>query len=219
MERKKIIQAVLMSIVINGVIPLVVYNLLTPYTTSLTALMIATAIPLADNLLFIWKYKKVDAFAAFMLLGFVLSILAFFIGGSEKLILIRESFVTGVMGLVFLVSLLFSRPLIYHFAVKFLAGDNRSKQDIFIEGWKQPYFRFVLRLMSAVWGIALVGEAIIKIILVNQLSVTAFLAVSPLIFYSVLGVTILWTIFYRKHAKKKLTSIKQEGSHFVNEAT
>ena len=55
----------------------------------------------------------------------------------------------------------------------------------------KPYFRFVLRLMTAVWGLALLGEAVIKVILVYELSVSAFLALSQLIFYSVLGVTIL----------------------------
>jgi hypothetical protein len=217
MDRKRIYQAVLMSIVINGVIPLVVYNLLIPYTSSLTALMIATAIPLADNLIFIFKFQKIDAFAAFMLLGFVLSILAFFIGGNEKLILIRESFVTGIMGIVFLLSLLFPRPLIYHFAVKFIAGDDRSKQDSFNEGWKHSYFRFVLRLMSAVWGITLVGEAIVKVILVYQLSVSAFLAVSQLVFYSILGAAILWTVLYRGHAKRRLELIKQENAEINNQ--
>ncbi len=199
MERKQIIQSVLLSILVNGVIPLIVYNFLLPYFSSLTALMIATAIPLADNLYFILKKHTLDAFASFMLLGFILSIMAFFIGGNdERLILVRESFVTGVLGIVFLLSLFFSRPLIYHFALKFLAGDHANKKETYKEGWGQPYFRFVLRLMTAVWGFALMGEAVIKVILAYKLSVSAFLAVSQLIFYSVLGVTILWTIVYKK---------------------
>lgn len=208
-RRKQIIQTVLMSVIINGVIPVILYNIFLPYFTNITALLIATSVPLADNLIFILKYRKIDAFALFMLTGFVLSIVAFFIGGSEKLILLRESFVTGVLGLVFIVSLLFSKPLIYHFAIKFMAGNTNSNQQTFLDGWNQPYFRFVLRLMTAVWGLALVGEAIIRIILVYKLSVSSFLAFSQLTFYLILGITILWTVFYRKYAIKRLELIKK----------
>lgn len=207
-ERKKVIQSVVSSIVINGIIPILIYNLMLLYVSNLTALLIATGIPLIDNLLFLLKYRKVDAFALFMLAGFVLSIVAFFIGGNERLILLRESFVTGILGVGFILSLLFSKPLIFHFALKFIAGDDQHKQSQFYEGWNLPYFRFVLRMMTAVWGIALMGEAVIKVILVYQLTVSAFLAISQLTFYSILGVTILWTVLYRKHANKKLEWIK-----------
>lgn len=207
-QRKAVIQTVLLSILINGVVPIIVYNLLLPHFASVTALMIATAIPLADNVIYISKHRKIDVFALFMLAGFILSIIAFFIGGNERLILLRESFVTGLLGLGFILSLLLSRPLIYHFALKFIAGDDSAKQNQFHEGWNLPYFRFVMRMMTGVWGIALLGEAVIKISLVYQLSVSAFLAISQIITYAIIGITILWTIWYRKYANRKIEWIK-----------
>lgn len=58
--------------------------------------------------------------------------------------------------------------------------------------------------MTAIWGIALFGEAIVKIILVYELSISAFLAISQLIFYGVIGVAILFTTGYRRYAKTRL---------------
>jgi len=66
-----------------------------------------------------------------------------------------------------------------------------------------------MRLMTAVWGVSLVAEAIIKIILVSRLSVSAFLAVSPLVLYGIIGMTIAWTVLYRKYAKKRLDKLKE----------
>ena len=207
--RRQIIQGIFVSIFINGIIPIAIYNMLLPHFTSLTSLIIATTIPLFDNFYHIIKQKQVDAFGMFMLAGFVLSILALLLGGNEKVILLKESFVTGLLGLIFVGSLFFPKPLIYYFAIRFSTSGSPAGKSAFEEGWKWPYFRFVMRLMTAVWGVSLVAEAIIKIILVSRLSVSAFLAVSPLVLYGIIGMTIAWTVLYRKYAKKRLDKLKE----------
>lgn len=206
-SKKKLIQTIVLSLVINGAIPVVVYNLLMDYYSSFVSLLIATLIPLADNLFHIVKYRKADAFGLFMLTGFVLSLLAFVLGGNERLILLRESMVTGLLGLIFIASLFFAKPLIYHFAIRFSASDASEKKGQFEKNWEVPYFRIVLRIMTAIWGIALLGEAVVKVILVYELSISAFLAISQLIFYSVIGAAILFTVVYRRYAKTRLDLI------------
>jgi hypothetical protein len=206
-SKKKLIQSIVLSIVINGAIPVIVYNFLLDYYTSFVSLLIATLIPLADNLFHLVKYRKADAFGLFMLTGFVLSLLAFVLGGNERLILLRESMVTGLLGLIFIASLLFTKPLIYHFAIRFSGSEASEKKGQFEKNWEVPYFRFVLRIMTAIWGIALLGEAIVKMFLVYELSISTFLAVSQLIFYGVIGAAILFTIVYRRYAKTRLDFI------------
>lgn len=203
-SKKNVIKSVVISILLNGLVPVAVYNLLLAYYSSFVSLLIATLVPLLDNLYHVIKFRKTDAFGLFMLTGFILSLLAFLLGGNEKLILIRESLVTGILGLVFIGSLFNSKPLIYHFALRFSAKDESEQKGKFENNWEFSYFRFVIRLMTAVWGIALLTEAIIKTILVYELSITTFLAVSQVIFYFILGVTILWTVIYRKYAKTRL---------------
>jgi len=206
-SKRKVIQSVIVSILINGLVPVVVYNLLLDHFSSFVSLLLATLVPLLDNLYHIVKHRKADAFGLFMLTAFVLSLLAFLLGGNEKLILMRESLVTGLLGLIFIGSLFYSKPLIYHFAIRFSSNDESVQKGKFANNWEYSYFRFVIRLMTAVWGIALLAEAVIKTILVYELSISAFLAISQIIFYSVLGVTILWTVIYRRYAKTRLDLI------------
>ena len=206
-SKRKVIQSVIVSILINGLVPVAVYNLLLGHFSSFVSLLLATMVPLLDNLYHIVKHRKADAFGLFMLTAFVLSLLAFLLGGNEKLILMRESLVTGILGLIFIGSLFYSKPLIYHFAIRFSSNDESEQKGKFANNWEYSYFRFVIRLMTAVWGIALLAEAVIKTILVYELSISAFLAISQIIFYSVLGVTILWTVIYRRYAKTRLDLI------------
>ncbi|MEW9702687.1 hypothetical protein [Paenibacillus sp. SI8] len=46
-----------------------------------------------------------------------------------------------------------------------------------------------------------------RTILVYQLTVTQFLAVSNFVMYGFIGVAILWTFLYRRHSQKKLKQI------------
>ncbi|MEH7075300.1 VC0807 family protein [Neobacillus drentensis] len=204
-SKKKVIQTIVVSLIINGALPVLVYNFLVDHYSSFVSLLFATLIPLGDNLYHIIKYRIADAFGLFMLTGFVLSLLAFVLGGNERLILLRESVVTGLLGLIFIASLFFAKPLIYHFAIRFSAKDETEGK--FEKNWEVPYFRFVLRIMTAIWGIALLGEAVVKIILVYELSISTFLAVSQLIFYGVIGAAILFTIGYRRYAKIRLDQL------------
>ncbi|MDF2721479.1 MAG: IseA DL-endopeptidase inhibitor [Paenibacillus sp.] len=86
MNRKKVMQGIGLSLLINAGLPLLVYKLLEGGMSNVAALSIATVIPMADTLYHLLKHKKLDIFAAFMAVGFILSILAVPLGGSEKLI-------------------------------------------------------------------------------------------------------------------------------------
>jgi hypothetical protein len=205
--RKDILRSILTTLLINGALPLLVYELLRSHLTSISALSIATLIPLLDNLYSLIKHRKLDVFAVFMLISFILGLLMVTMGGSERLLLIRESFVTAIMGVIFLSSLLFPRPLIFYFAMRFTVGYDPQRTAAFSANWKYPYFRFVLRLMTIVWGIALLGEALLRTILVYQLTVTQFLALSNFVMYGFIGAAIVWTFYYRRHSQKKLKQI------------
>ena len=109
--------------------------LLLGHVSNVMALTIATLIPMLETVIHFLKYRKWDVFAAFMLVGFVLGILAALIGGDERLILIRESFVTGILGFIFLGSLVTRRPLIYYFALRFTVGKTQEEQAAFADNW------------------------------------------------------------------------------------
>lgn len=216
-SKKNVIKSVVVTILLNGLLPVVLYNLLLGHFTSFVSLLIATLVPLLDNLYYVIKHRKADAFGLFMLTGFILSLFAFILGGNEKLILMRESLVTGILGLIFIGSLFFSKPLIYHFALRFSAKNQTEQKVKFEKNWKFSYFRFVIRLMTAVWGIALLTEAIIKIIFVYKLSVTTLLAISQVTLYGILGVTIVWTVIYRKYANTRLQLLIKSKMNIEND--
>lgn len=197
MKRKDIY----LTLFINGLVPWGLYMILTNYMSSVAALSIATLAPLADNLYFLMKRKKLDVFGLLMLFTFILTLCLVMLGGSEKLLLIKESFITAVVGFIFLVSLLLKKPLMFHLALRFIGTSG------FADNWKYDYFRFVMRLMTFVWGSILILEATVRITLVFVLSTATYLAISNIILYGFIGGAILWTVYYRRISGKRLKGI------------
>jgi intracellular septation protein A len=193
---------VIFTLLLNGVAPWGIYIWLSNYMSDIAALTIATLVPLVDNLVHFVKHRKLDAFGSLMLFALLVTLALVLAGGSEKILLVRESLVTSMVGVVFLGSLFFRRPLMYYLALRFIGNHE------FPANWNYQYFRFVMRLMTLVWGIALTMEAAVRITLVFLLSTAQYLAVSGAILYGFIGAAILWTVMYRRYSAAKLSQIK-----------
>lgn len=200
----KTVRGIILTLIINGAIPYLVYVLLEPHMSSFAALSIATVVPLLDNLIHLFRYRKLDVFAGVMLFTFMLGILLILMGGGEKLLLIRESFITAAVGLLFLVSLLFRRPLIYYLALRFTVADEAAAQAEFAGKWELPRFRFAIRFITLIWAVMLLAEAAVRTVLVYKLTTAQFLAVSHIVFYGFIGAAILWTYLFRRRSMRHL---------------
>ncbi|WP_322907264.1 VC0807 family protein [Paenibacillus campi] len=196
-------RTLLLNLLLNGLLPWLGYVLLAPHIGSLPALSIVTMIPLVDNLVHFMRHRKLDTFNGLMLTGFVLSLIMVLLGGSEKLLLMRESLITVVIGLAFLGSLLLRRPLIFHMVRRFSQGVDPE------QNWAYPYFRQVMRRLTLLWGIALVLEAGLKLLLITVLSTSQMLALSSPLFYAVIGLTVVLTIVYKRRAGVRMQQLKQ----------
>ena len=208
-HKNNIKKSIIISILINAILPLITYKILINHIpSSITALIISTTIPIIDNIYHIIKEKKIDIFASLIILGFIVGIISMLFSGSQKLLLIRQSYITAVIGILFLISMFFPKPMIYYLAKKFInsqdkyAKNNKSTLD---EKCKNPHFRFSMKFLTFIWGICLVLEAVCNISLVFILSVSKYMLISPLVSYGFIGCATFITFFYRKKIKSKFS--------------
>jgi hypothetical protein len=199
------------SILINGVLPFVIYSLLTSYTniSEFQALIISGVPSLLDSIVGILLRRRIDLLAGIALVGIAASLIITFLGGSPKVYLIRESFFTGVFGLVFLLSLLLSRPLMFYLSRHFATGNHPKNLFWFNSLWQYQGFRTSMRVMTAVWGVGFLLEAAVRISLVLVLTTEQFLIVSPFVIYGIVGVLAVWTFLYSRQGRKKSEAIRQ----------
>lgn len=206
--KNNIKKSIIISILINAILPLITYKILINYIPSITALIISTTIPIIDNIYHIIKEKKIDIFASLIILGFIVGIISMLFGGSQKLLLIRQSYITAVIGIIFLTSMFFPKPMVYYLAKKFINSQDKyvkNNKSTIDEKWKNPHFRFSMKFLTFIWGICLVLEAVCNISLVFILSISKYMLISPLVSYGFIGCAVFITFFYRKKIKSKFS--------------
>ncbi|MGV3152130.1 VC0807 family protein [Sarcina ventriculi] len=207
-HKNNIKKSIIISILINAILPLITYKILINHIPSITALIISTTIPIIDNIYHIIKEKKIDIFASLIILGFIVGIISMLFGGSQKLLLIRQSYITAVIGILFLTSMFFPKPMIYYLAKKFINSQDKyvkNNKSTIDEKWKNPHFRFSMKFLTFIWGICLVLEAVCNISLVFILSVSKYMLISSLVSYGFIGCAAFITFFYRKKIKSKFS--------------
>jgi hypothetical protein len=177
------------SLLLNGLAPYLVYALLHRYS-HLPELwvLVATGLPsLAGAALSVARTRRMDFLAGAALFTVALSLGLLALGGSARLYLVRESFVTAAYGAALLGSLASPRPLTYYTARYFIGGNDPDGAPWFDAAWTFPPFRAALRQQAMLWGSGALAEAAVRTGLVIALPVSLFLVVSPFVLYGIIG--------------------------------
>ncbi|HEY6443471.1 MAG TPA: VC0807 family protein [Candidatus Acidoferrales bacterium] len=186
------------DIVLNAIIPVVLYKLSNRYLSpsELTALLTATTFPVGKSIFDLARRGQADPISVVILLGISTNIVALFFGGSARLLLIRESLFTGAFGFACFVSLLLPRPMMFYFARHFIAGTDPQRQARFNASWQFPEVRFCHRLITSVWGSVFVGELLFRIVLIYKASAATVLIVAPILLGALTIGTMIWAFSY-----------------------
>ncbi|KUJ65880.1 hypothetical protein ACZ90_42695 [Streptomyces albus subsp. albus] len=194
-----------LTIVCNVVAPIVTYNELTDAGWSdFKALLVSGAWPLLDIVVHLVWRRTVDEFAMISLAFLVLTGVVTLIGPhSARLMLVKDSAVTGLFGLLCLATLAAPRPLMFYFGRKF-ATDGTPQSHAWWNGlWQFEGFRTTMRTITVAWGAGYLVEAGVRIGLSYALSTGAMVTVNSVLSYGVMGLLIAWTIWYSKRSQAR----------------
>jgi hypothetical protein len=192
-------------IVIAGVIPLVVYNLLRPHLSSDAAgLAIVSVIPAAEVGWHRWKDGSFDPIGVIAVVGLTFGLVsALLTHGNALGLKLRESALTGLFGLVCLASLFAPRPVMFFLARSFATGGEKEAVAAFNERLTVPGVVSRYRFVTAVWGLGLVAETALRTVLALSVSTAQFLAVAPIIGWVTIGGLLTFTTLYARREEAR----------------
>lgn len=203
------IRAMAPSTIFGAIIPLAAYYAVRPHVSGdATALAIAGAIP-AVWVAVEWVRKRhLDAIGSITLFGFLAGIVvSYALGGNAFVLKVRDSAFTALFGLVCLASLSQHRPLMFHLGKALSAGDDDDRRAAYDELFLQPTARRTFQIITAVWGLGLVGEATVRVLLAVVLSTGAFVAASPVIGAVFFGGLFVFTLRYSTAARMRYDAL------------
>ena len=192
--RRHILHHIVPSLLVNGAAPFILYTLVHPHMSQLHALLLTALVPLADGVVGLVRQRRINAFGALVFLSLLLSSLLVVLGGSVRLVLVRESALSGAFGVAMLLSLFWPQPLVYYLARHFVAPGASAGWHTFQRTATAPRFRSFLRLLTVIWGLVTLLDAGLNTYLAFHLPVATFLAITPLARYGMMGATFVWTL-------------------------
>lgn len=192
-----------LDLAVNFLLPWLLYRASRPHVGETHAIMISAGAPMVWGLFQFARSRKVDTFSVLSLAGIVVSFAIIALGGSPKVLLVRESLIIGATGLVFIVSALIGRPLMLA-VVRGLgesvpAGDTgmlaraREELETFAD---TPWFRRLMTSLTVAFGLFAIAEMAARIALALILPTERFLLVAPIVRYTVAGMMMSWMFLY-----------------------
>ncbi|QBD75534.1 hypothetical protein EPA93_05755 [Ktedonosporobacter rubrisoli] len=207
------IVGLLPGIILDVLLPLGLYFLLKRFIaiSDVLALSAASLFPIVDSIVsLLWK-RSLDILAIIVLLGTATSIAGILSGGDARFMLLKDSFFSGALGLCCLISLFFPRPALFYIGRQLMAGRDPVRIAAYNAEAKYPYARHIDRLATLVWGLALLGELLLRIVLVQVLPTARAMVVTSTIWIVVVVGTLLWTMLYSRYAMRRLQELKRKA--------
>ena len=189
---------------VNLLLPWLVYDQTVAGWGERGALLWSAVPPTLWSLWELYRHRRLDAKSVLVLAGIALSLLAMLGDGDSRWLLVRESLVTGAVGMLFLLSLLWRQPLLARLALAAAARQSPQQRDELQARLTLPALQNVLRGMTVLWGGGLLAECASRIWLAFHWPVARAVAIGPWLSYGIMALLAAATWLWRRRLRRQL---------------
>ncbi|WP_285658842.1 VC0807 family protein [Actinomycetospora sp. NBRC 106375] len=194
--------------------PIVAYDVATDHGVGeVPALLLGAIGPVAELVITaVWR-RRLDEFSTVVLVFLALGVVAALFFDDPRLILLKESAVTGLFGLVLLVTVPTSRPLMFLFGRRFATNGDPERVAWWNGLWAYPGFRRTQRGLTLMWGATFVVEAVARAVLTYRLPVATMVVVNavvpPVVIALLITATVVWARRSRRAGEARTAALAQ----------
>lgn len=146
--------------------------------------------------------RRLDGLGAFVGVSFVLVLVVSLLAGDPRVLLARESIMSGAAGLVLVGSCVIGRPVLYALARRLYVGKDELLAQ-WDQQWRtQPSFRRHFILLSAVLGAVLLTESAVRLLLICLLPVDVVAGLSTALHVGTIALLAVWALWYRARRQR-----------------
>lgn len=193
------------DIVLNAGLPYATYLILTQYGVATVPALVSGAIfPVGAIIWSAARERRIQAIGVIVLAATAASVASALWFTSPFLALARGALITSLIAVVFLVSLMARRPLVFHLAT---AGQASSaRRDAEADWDASPVYRGLMRRLTAIWGGGLLTEAALHLALIAALPPAAAIPVTEALFWLFFAGLMAWSW---RHGRATMEQIEE----------
>jgi hypothetical protein len=207
------------TILFGIVLPFVTYGMLTDRGVSeVNALLIIALWPAAETLLYFVVKRRVDEFGVMILTLLLLGALSALAYNSTRMMFIKDSAITGILGVTYLGSLALRRPIMFYLGRKFATDGSPEGLATWNGYWDMPGFRRAQYLMTVVWGTGFLLEAVVRIALAYVLPTATMVLVNSILPFVVVAALVAWTMSVSKRGQARMAAAQADRKNSADDA-
>ncbi|GAA5002679.1 VC0807 family protein [Streptomyces siamensis] len=183
-----------LPLIMDVAVPLASYYLLKNGfgMSTVAALAWSSVVPAVRTLWSLVKERTFNGLAGLILLVNVVGLLLSLVAGDPRLMLAKDSGVSSVVGIGILLSVRLGRPMMTQGMKPFLIKGDAAKNA----AWERllagsERFRQAERTFSLIWGAALLGECVLRVVGAYTLPVDTMVWLGTVVMVATIGLAIL----------------------------
>ncbi|MCD2195872.1 hypothetical protein LQ327_21095 [Actinomycetospora endophytica] len=158
-----------------------------------TALLAAALVAASRVVIGAVRNRVFNAFAVMMVVVFGLGLVLAFASGDPRFLLVKDSITTAVVGVTFLIMAGLGHPLTLA-AIRTSMPRERAEEMARQFATVPAVHRWHLKA-STVWGLGLLAEASLRVMLIYLLPITIMVVISAGLMVTTFGLLIGWTVW------------------------
>ncbi|MFT4044655.1 MAG: VC0807 family protein [Gordonia sp. (in: high G+C Gram-positive bacteria)] len=176
--------------------------------SELTAYLAGCIAPIIGAIVVWIKARKFSGASAAIFAFTALSAIIAVVGSSSpKILLYKDCGFHAIVGLIFIVSCLFGKPLVFHLAQRYSTDGTHEGMQVFDMMWDAyPRFRRAMYQISVIWGVVYLAQAIVTAVIIAGNSFDAAYAWNHVLPFVATGIAITLTIVIARRTQSAINA-------------
>jgi intracellular septation protein A len=203
LSRRALRTRLLSTLIYAALVPYLIYRVVSEryHLSAVNALLLAAISPAVGSLIEFARKRQLSVLGLLALVGIAAKVVSALLFHDARLVLISDSLLSGVYGLILLGSVLIGKPVVV--LVTSMYGKSAEQRAQMKQSLQASGVQRYLLVLTTMWGVGLLLMLGISVLLTYTLPIATVVLIRPLVDYAMIAALVAMTAAYGYVARKR----------------
>lgn len=203
LSRRALRTRLLSTLIYAALVPYLIYRVASEryHLSAVNALLLAAISPAVGSLIEFARKRQLSVLGLLALVGIAAKVVSALLFHDARLVLISDSLLSGVYGLILLGSVLIGKPVVV--LVTSMYGKSTEQRAQMKQSLQASGVQRYLLVLTTMWGVGLLLMLGISVLLTYTLPIATVVLIRPLVDYAMIAALVAMTAAYGYVARKR----------------
>lgn len=203
LSRRALRTRLLSTLIYAALVPYLIYRVASEryHLSAVNALLLAAISPAVGSLIEFARKRQLSVLGLLALVGIAAKVVSALLFHDARLVLISDSLLSGVYGLILLGSVLIGKPVVV--LVTSMYGKSAEQRAQMKQSLQASGVQRYLLVLTTMWGVGLLLMLGISVLLTYTLPIATVVLIRPLVDYAMIAALVAMTAAYGYVVRKR----------------